>query len=644
MKLRVVLSAAVGAALPFVSAAPCDGTAGNVCKIPVGLVSHHRGGECTIEESITTSAGGAHPEGCASCIAKGWSKMRDFVNHVNGLNGGKGFGINAGAASEQHFYQLDYTEVLYATGDSYDTRGKALTETHFPNWKFTMGSGADCNDGHTKEQIKFANSIQKIFMTSRGPPDVLKNDGSGNPTTWSGESGYAFSIHLNSDHYTKAHLMAMANYGMSSVGILTADFIPSRNQFFYGTSKGAIEVIADNKLPIDVKVDMIVERDGRTKDSGRAGEDSEWDTNYSIQQVKDFIDAALAAEVDALIFGTHRQPFDNIVDAYLREKYLTTKHRFKAIYGAWVSWGGAKKNPYQSGCGGGSLGKCEWFLGANQVHDEYDLANGYHDALWAPATGQTKYTIDQSPLWNPAGGKKCEDIYAGLSTFVQAVQKVFYFRNVADPANFLDDTTGYEAVRAFMRSGEKVADTWQGPISFTPYGQNNGRSPTSLQFQDDGVDADGNMVGAGKTIFPLKHSKGTLMYPSPMSATCPVDKVTNFDATKSVNAANSCVTCPANSATQGETNVIDVASCSCAPGFEKKTDASASAGFICSPCKKGFEQSGFGQACAQCPIGSFQSDEGAASCVKCSAGFFSSGTVFFRFLLRPRRKIRSVRP
>ena len=64
------------------------------------------------------------------------------------------------------------------------------------------------------------------------------------------------------------------------------------------------------------------------------------------------------------------------------------------------------------------------------------------------------------------------DHAAGLSSFVQAVQKVFEYKPIDAPEAFLEDADDYELVRAHMRSGVLLGRTVWGDVRFDAFGQN----------------------------------------------------------------------------------------------------------------------------------------------------------------------------
>lgn len=141
----------------------------------------------------------------------------------------------------------------------------------------------------------------------------------------------------------------------------------------------------------------------------------------------------------------------------------------------------------------------EYFVTGTQLNDE---TQQYLDTL----VNHTYASCQYATSWVQ------KDIFSGLSSFVQAVQQVFYFRPIlSSPDHFLEDPEEYGLVQAFLRSGREVANTWYGRVVFDPdTGQNIGRNPPTLQLHDD----------MWKAVFPISIASHALQYPSHASETC----------------------------------------------------------------------------------------------------------------------------
>jgi len=135
--------------------------------------------------------GGVYNKGCgdtryiASSIA--------MVKIVNGLNNGKGFGINAGSNENKHFFQFNLSFATYKK-DEYDTVGAALAVNLFPRLDFIVGQGAHCGaeDKNTLKMARIADDFKKLYLTQRGPSRFM---------TAKPQKSHMFSTHLNSDEY-----------------------------------------------------------------------------------------------------------------------------------------------------------------------------------------------------------------------------------------------------------------------------------------------------------------------------------------------------------------------------------------------------------------------------------------------------------
>jgi hypothetical protein len=189
------------------------------------------------------------------------------------------------------------------------------------------------------------------------------------------------------------------------------------------------------------------------------------------------------------------------------------RYTFKAIWAVNVPWGGALQPgmtaalPLESCSGFGTL--CRGVLGSTQLAKEQmvDMKDGLLKVTY------DEYT--QLPSFVPfvcaagTGIVPLDLVEAQTSIFLQVIVTFFYFRPLPDPANFLRDP--YEGIRSYMREGNIVAQTWNGPVSFSPIGQNTARLPPTMQFTYEGK------LGL---VFPADKASANLVYPSEAERQC----------------------------------------------------------------------------------------------------------------------------
>ena len=96
----------------------------------------------------------------------------------------------------------------------------------------------------------------------------------------------------------------------------------------------------------------------------------------------------------------------------------------------------------------------------------------------------------------------------------QAMQTFFRFRPLTDEIRPLSDPTDYELLRAYIASGEQIATTFYGPVSFDAYGQNQGRRTVTLQV---------NGSGTPELVFPAEIAEKDFSFPAPANSSCKAD-------------------------------------------------------------------------------------------------------------------------
>ena len=266
-------------------------------------------------------------------------------------------------------------------------------------------------------------------------------------------------------------------------------------------------------------------------------------------------------------------------------RYLWTnqdKHTFKAIWAPNVPFG-----PGES-CGGLKT-LCRYLLGSTQLAKEQmvDWKDGLLDLTYTEYKSLPGFTLP------PAAESPLDLVDAQTTIFFQVIRTFFRFRQLPDPVNFLKDAETYEGIRSYMREGAQVAFTWNGPVAFSPIGQNTGRLPPTFQYTAD------EKLGL---VFPTEKATTQLTYPSPATLPCehPENQLRNF-----VNFSK-CALCAPFCQTR------------CVPG-ERATRVTPVEG------NSTITQNG----CAKCPSGSYSVDDPgqdevlSTECMTCAAGSYS---------------------
>jgi hypothetical protein len=207
---------------------------------------------------------------------------------------------------------------------------------------------------------------------------------------------------------------------------------------------------------------------------------------------------------------------------------------------------------------------------------------------------------------------------AQASIFFRVIRTFFRFRQLPDPVHFLKDAETYEGIRAYMREGAQVAFTWNGPVAFSPIGQNTGRLPPTFQFTAD------EKLGL---VFPMERATTQVVFPSPATMPCPTPASDLRIANKSKCAlcAPFCQTrCMSGQfvvhEVQVEGNRTSETSCAeCRSGLY--STGSADEGQVlatqCTLCVSGTFSKQGSSACTACPVGYFQPEDGQLGCLSC---------------------------
>ena len=321
------------------------------------------------------------------------------------------------------------------------------------------------------------------------------------------------------------------------------------------------------------------------------------------------------------------------------------RYTFKAIWAVNIPWAGALQPgmtaalPLESCSGFGTL--CRGVLGSTQLAKEQmvDMKDGLLGVSYDVYKTLPSFVPFQCA--EGTGIVPLDLVEAQASIFLQVLLTFFRFRPIPDPVNWLRDT--YEDIRSYMREGSVVAQTWNGPVSFSPIGQNTARLPPTLQYTYD------ERLGL---VFPSEKASTTLVYPSEAQAPCPRPEVQvkvflnrsqcplcapwcqTMCTAGQMQYANDlgeiyCPSCAAgyySAAGHGEAYVTASACTRCAAGTFAAAEASH-----CSTCPPGALNGAFGSDAIAGPVvscmiawlnawaGSFQPEEGQFGCVSCDS-------------------------
>ena len=443
--------------------------------------------------------------------------VRAMVAAVNELHDGRGFAVGAFGA-EPLYFRLNFTARVFDHGN-WSTEGVNLSRALFPSCHYVvnMGSGCPSSDTVFIEQAQIAKEAGAIAVTNRGPPEVLKT----------AQNDHFFSIHVSSDEYPT---LAIRQYELrESTATVAVVGESAENAFFRGVTHSAAKKVNHSlQLTLAVHAQFVPEDVG----AARAG-----------------AQAAIAARADVLIFSGSRNEWKAVLDVTHAAR---AEHVFKSIWATNVPWGGGTCNELE--LANGTSQACGHVVGATQLYEE---ESQFTDALLGQSGDGLNYVADRT------------DIRAGISAWVQAVQTVFEFRAIPDPAVFLAAPAEAELVREYMRSGAILGETFYGPVAFNALGQNKGRDPTTVQA---------SRAGQAAVIFPIEHAIAKFEYPSPAASECG----RNYYAKRSNQRCSlcnaTCSECPEN------TNAF----CECSPGFYEIADpADPGALPTCSKCPNG---------------------------------------------------------
>ena len=132
----------------------------------------------------------------------------------------------------------------------------------------------------------------------------------------------------------------------------------------------------------------------------------------------------------------------------------------------------------------------------------------YTDALLGSTFGELR-RARMADL--PSDAVRLPDAASIPSAIAQALLEIFRFRDAALPQRPLADPLDYELLRSYLRSGETIAATYYGPLSFNSLGQNVGREATTMQVYG----------GRARAVLPVFEQRNySLSYPAPAAVGC----------------------------------------------------------------------------------------------------------------------------
>ena len=447
-----------------------------------------------------------------------------MIDTINGLVGGLGFHVQANQPSFPSFYRFSYEYYTYPNGQ-WAAVGRNLSETYFPRCDVIVGQGHGCSDLEIREQALVAHAHQKLYFTLRGPRAVLAADS----TLSVRLSPYLFSTHIRSDFYTHVSLQRVQQRHAElhrQAGGANADLPPLRlavlnfahNAFFEGVGTEALAFAARSGSGYVVVYNASFANGGVCLPYSATSVPADG----SCSPLRAYVDALLAARPDVLVISSLAEGYGEVLTRLSAARHSraadapvasAASHVLKSLFWVGVPWlSGGEAN-----CKGFST-HCSYALGATQISDFE--ADNFEDELLrendVPATyGWLK--ANNAALAAAYGTvilKAEADAAVIPSILAQALADTFRQRAPANKAQPLANATDYERLRAHLASGNLIARTYYGDVSFDAFGNNKGRSATTFQ-----VDA----TGRARIIYPdsLPEAR-TTVYPSPAYSDAPL--------------------------------------------------------------------------------------------------------------------------
>ena len=417
---------------------------------------------------IVVSSGDSTAQPCGDTNTKG--QVTAMVNALNALNDGRGFRVPNPGAVMPHL-RMTYTWETYPFGE-WESIGRQKSLALFENGTcdVVVGMANGCFDPDIQAQARLARNVGKIYVTGRGPREVLRaagNDGILPP--------WIFSTHIRSDTYAEDALVHLRQNGAQSVAIIHESLSYGNDSFYAGLGTES-ERIARASLGYDVRLQATVERPPGYNASSR--------TPFDAARLDAALEQAVASRADVLL-AVMRPPEWQYTVARLRELRESSAdregpasepHSFLSIWFQGASWG------THGDCIGLGPSVCAHVIGAEQM-SRLEALDAYGDALldgrtyrWLKASEHMTEPIESST--DKPDGAMIPSIIA------QAMQHIFRRRILVNDHRPLYDPAQYQLLREFLSSGNEVARTFYGAVRFDRFGQNQGKVATTMQMDD----------------------------------------------------------------------------------------------------------------------------------------------------------------
>ena len=423
--------------------------------------------------------------------------------------------------SNPAYYKFSYEYQIYPKGE-WATTGQQLSHNLFPTCDVIIGQGHGCSDSDIQAQAAVAHQHQRLYFTLRGPRAVLSDPQDPSKRL----SPYMFSTHIRSDFYAHAMLRKFvqrsreidANTGGEKDRPIDIAFLNfAHNAFFDGVAEQAIAYATDASNGYNIVYSAKL-KDKVCEEKDASSGNTVFGANGAAgcTPLSQYIDDITAAQPEVLLVSSNGGSFKPVLkmlsDQRPRVEAGSVRVRSQALKG--LFWVGV---PWLSGgkpsCAG--LGShCAHAIGATQISKEE--ADTFADKLLVasrvPATYDWLRANDTAlAAAYVANITKAEADAAVIPSIIaQAMQKTFHFRQPASRATPLraKGSSDYEALRAFLASGEQVAQTYYGPVAFDEFGNNKGREATAFQMSE--------ATAAAEVVYPSTvESAVTLRYYAP---------------------------------------------------------------------------------------------------------------------------------
>ena len=354
-----------------------------------------------------------------------------------------------------------------------------------PQCDVIVGQGHGCGatgDDEIKSQAAMAHSYQRLYFTQRGPRQVLSS-----PVEPSSRlSPFMFSTHIRSDDYSHVALRQIARTARRSLKLAVLNF--AHNAFFDGVAVEAVAYATDSDHGYTVVHSANVKATvcqplGAT--TGAAG----------CLPLSTHLDAVVASSPDVLLVSSNDDAFKHVLRYLSDQRPNVDRGEVKkdttalsALFWVGVPW---LKDGVPA-CAG-LRSHCAYAIGATQISPEE--ADMYADQLLLSAGAPATYGwlrenhTDLAAAYVENVTKAEADAAVIPSIIAQAMQHVFRY-SAPTSRQFplrVAGSADYEALRAHLASGEVVARTYYGPISFDSFGNNAGRQASVFQAQADGL-------------------------------------------------------------------------------------------------------------------------------------------------------------